>query len=157
MTTVPKYHKLNLKKLFQWYFCVIFDDDHDFDQMAYLTKFADSRVHKVCIVKKTVSYVKDFQQLISSYFWQESGVILKVKRLYNTRPQCLQRVSECTRKLWETLRRSGQNLAIWASQRMLFDPTKTFCFFYTYRGTRREYSSKPLKHSIFKRIFVFKL
>ena len=34
------------------------------------------------------------------------------------------------RKLWETLRRSSQNLAIWASQRMIFDPTKTFCFFY---------------------------
>ena len=36
------------------------------------------------------------------------------------------------RKLWETLRLSSQNLAIWASQRMLFDPTKTFCFFYIY-------------------------
>ena len=35
-------------------------------------------------------------------------------------------------KLWETLRRSSQNLAIWASQRMLFDQTKTFCFFYIY-------------------------
>ena len=42
------------------------------------------------------------------------------------------RVWECARKLWETLRRSSQNLAIWASQRMLFDPTKTFCFFYIY-------------------------
>ena len=28
--------------------------------------------------------------------------------------------------------RSSQNLAIWASQHMLFDPTKTFCFFYIY-------------------------
>ena len=46
-----------------------------------------------------------------------------------SRPQCL-RVWECARKLWETLRRSSQNLAIWASQRMLFDPTQTFCFFY---------------------------
>ena len=46
-------------------------------------------------------------------------------------PQCL-RVWECARKLWETLRRSSQNLAIWASQRMLFDPTKIFCFFYIY-------------------------
>ena len=35
-------------------------------------------------------------------------------------------------KLWETLRRSSQSLAIWASQRMLFDPTKTFCLFYIY-------------------------
>ena len=26
----------------------------------------------------------------------------------------------------------SQNLAIWASQRMLFDPTKTFCFFYIF-------------------------
>ena len=51
--------------------------------------------------------------------------------LLNSRPQCL-RVWECARKLWETLRRSSQNLAIWASQRMLFDPTKTFCFFYIY-------------------------
>ena len=42
------------------------------------------------------------------------------------------RVWECARKLWETLRRRSQNLAIWASQRMLFDPTKTFCFFYIY-------------------------
>ena len=49
--------------------------------------------------------------------------------LTHSRPQCL-RVWECARKLWETLRRSSQNLAIWASQRMLFDPTKTFCFFY---------------------------
>ena len=49
----------------------------------------------------------------------------------HSRPQCL-RVWECVCKLWETLRRSSQNLAIWASQRMLFDPTKTFCFFYIY-------------------------
>ena len=49
----------------------------------------------------------------------------------HSRTQCL-RVWECARKLWETLRRSSQNLAIWASQRMLFDPTKTFCFFYIY-------------------------
>ena len=48
-----------------------------------------------------------------------------------TRPQCL-RVWECSRKLWETLRRSRQNLAIWASQRMLFDLTKPFGFFYIY-------------------------
>ena len=27
-----------------------------------------------------------------------------------------------------SLRGSSQNLVIWASQRMLFDPTKTFCF-----------------------------
>ena len=47
----------------------------------------------------------------------------------HSRPQCL-RVWEYARKLWETLRRSSQNLAIRASQRMLFDPTKTFCFFY---------------------------
>ena len=45
--------------------------------------------------------------------------------------QCL-RVWECARKLWETLRRRSQNLAIWASQRMLFYPTKTLCFFYIY-------------------------
>ena len=38
----------------------------------------------------------------------------------------------CARKLWETMRRCRQNLAIWASQRMLFDPTKTFCFFHIY-------------------------
>ena len=49
----------------------------------------------------------------------------------HSRPQCL-RVWECARKLWETLRRSSQSLAILASQRMLFDPTKTFCFFYIY-------------------------
>ena len=49
----------------------------------------------------------------------------------HSRTQCL-RVWECARKLWETLRRSSQNLAIWASQPMLFDPTKTFCFFYIY-------------------------
>ena len=47
----------------------------------------------------------------------------------HSRPQCL-RVWECARKLWETLRRSSQNLAIWASQRMLFDPIQTFCIFY---------------------------
>ena len=51
--------------------------------------------------------------------------------LWHSRPQCL-RVWECARKLWETLRRSSQNLAIWVSQRMLFYPTKTFCFFYIY-------------------------
>ena len=36
------------------------------------------------------------------------------------------------RKVWETLRRSSQNMAIWASERMLFDPTKTCCFCYIY-------------------------
>ena len=40
----------------------------------------------------------------------------------HSRPQCL-RVWECARKLWETLRRSSQNLAIWASQRMLLENT----------------------------------
>ena len=50
---------------------------------------------------------------------------------YHSRPQCL-RVCECALKLWETLRRRSQNLAIWASQRMLIDPNKTFCFFYIY-------------------------
>ena len=49
----------------------------------------------------------------------------------HSRLQCI-RVWECARKLWETLRLRSQNLAIWASQRMLFDPTKTFCFFYIY-------------------------
>ena len=34
--------------------------------------------------------------------------------------------------LWETLRRSRQNPTIWASQRMLFDLTKPFGFFYIY-------------------------
>ena len=38
----------------------------------------------------------------------------------------------CARKLWETLRRRRQNLSIWASQRILFDPTKMFCFVYIY-------------------------
>ena len=36
------------------------------------------------------------------------------------------------RKVWETLRRSSQNMAIWASERMLFDPTKTCCVCYIY-------------------------
>jgi len=40
--------------------------------------------------------------------------------------------SDSLRKLWETLRRRSQNLAILASQRMLFNPTKTFCFLYVY-------------------------
>ena len=51
--------------------------------------------------------------------------------LVHSRPRCL-RVWECARTLWETLPRRCQNLAIWASQRMLFDPIKTFCFFYIY-------------------------
>ena len=45
--------------------------------------------------------------------------------------KCL-RVWECARKLWETQGRSSQNLAIWASQRMLFDLyfiAKVLCFF----------------------------
>ena len=50
---------------------------------------------------------------------------------HHSRPHCLP-IWECARKLWETLRRSSQNLAIWTSQGMLFDPTKTFCFFYIY-------------------------
>ena len=49
----------------------------------------------------------------------------------HSRPQCL-RVWECARKLWENLRLRSQNLAILASQRMLFDPTKMICFFYIY-------------------------
>ena len=36
------------------------------------------------------------------------------------------------RKLWETPRLRSQNLAFWVSQRLLFDPTRTFCFFYIY-------------------------
>ena len=43
----------------------------------------------------------------------------------HSRPQCL-RVLECALKLWETLRRSRQNLAIWASRRTLFGPTNLF-------------------------------
>ena len=39
------------------------------------------------------------------------------------------RVRECARKLSETLHRRSQNLAFWASQPLLFDPTKTVCFF----------------------------
>ena len=53
----------------------------------------------------------------------------------HSRPQCL-RFWECARKLWETLRRSSQNLAIWASQRMLFYPTKTFGFFFIHFITK---------------------
>ena len=49
----------------------------------------------------------------------------------HSRPQCL-RGWECARKFWETLRRSSRNLAIWASQRVRFDRTKTCCFFYIY-------------------------
>ena len=56
---------------------------------------------------------------------------VKNHRLTHSQSQCL-RVWECARKLWETLRRSSQNLAIWASERMLFDPTKTFYFSYIY-------------------------
>ena len=56
---------------------------------------------------------------------------VKNHRLTHSQPQCL-RVWECARKLWETLRRSSQNLTIWASERMLFDPTKTFYFSYIY-------------------------
>ena len=51
--------------------------------------------------------------------------------LWHSRPQCL-RLWECARKLRETLHQSSQNLAIWVSQRMLFYPTKTFCFFCIY-------------------------
>ena len=40
--------------------------------------------------------------------------------------------ADCWRKLWETLRQRSQNLANWAPQRMLFYPTKTFCFFHIY-------------------------
>ena len=40
--------------------------------------------------------------------------------------------SDSSRKLWETVRRRSQDLAIWALQRMLFNSTKTFCFFYIY-------------------------
>ena len=55
--------------------------------------------------------------------------------LVHSRPRRL-RVSECARQLWETRGRRCQNLAIWASQRMLFDTTKTFCFFYIYFITK---------------------
>ena len=49
----------------------------------------------------------------------------------HSRPQCLG-VCECARKLWETLRQCRQNLAIWASQGMIFDPVNTFCFLFIY-------------------------
>ena len=82
----------------------------------------------------------------------------------HSRLQCL-RVSECARKLWGTLRLRSQNLAIWASQRMLFDPTKTFCFFYIYFiaevlccfviGTREIQLTEALKNfQVFKALVV---
>ena len=40
--------------------------------------------------------------------------------------------SDSARKLWETLRRPSQNLAIWTAQRILFYPMRTFVFFYIY-------------------------
>ena len=40
--------------------------------------------------------------------------------------------SDSAHKLWETLRRRSQDLAIWAAQPTLFYPTKTFGFFYIY-------------------------
>ena len=56
---------------------------------------------------------------------------LEILHISHSRP-CRLRVWECARKLWETLRRNSQNLTNWASQCMLFDPTKTFCFCYIY-------------------------
>ena len=66
----------------------------------------------------------------SENFYQDE-MDLAFRLHLNSRRQCL-RVWECARKLWETVRRSSQNLAIGASQRMLFDRTTTFCFFYIY-------------------------
>ena len=86
---------------------------------------------------------------VFNFLWREGGTYfvyqflnIKIQKRYrkllfvkletfHSRPQCL-RVWKCASKVWETLRRSSQNLAIWASQGMLFDPTKTFCFFYIY-------------------------
>ena len=51
--------------------------------------------------------------------------------LVHSLPQCL-RVWEVRVSSGNSAHRSSQNLAIWASQHMLFDPTKTFCFFYIY-------------------------
>ena len=50
--------------------------------------------------------------------------------------------SDSLRKLWETLRRRSQSLASWASQRMLFNPTKTFCFLYVYFTAKFHVSSE---------------
>ena len=66
----------------------------------------------------------------SENFYQDE-MDLAFRLHLHSRRQCL-RVWECARKLWETVRRSSQNLAIGASQRMLFDRTTTFCFFYIY-------------------------
>ena len=81
-----------------------------------------------------------FSQFLWNCFWCYCRNRIPLLRMHQTlnfgqdvhsRTQCL-RVWECARKLWETLGRSSQNLAIWASQRMLFNPTKIFCFFYIY-------------------------
>ena len=60
----------------------------------------------------------------------ENIQLLSEERLHS-QPQFL-RVWERACKLWETLRRRSQNLAIWASKRMLFSPTKPFRFFYMF-------------------------
>ena len=92
-----------------------------------------------CCAKRAITYHKPVYRSYTSrpsdpdakYQLAKFGHAQKAtfRGLKHSRPQCL-RVWECARKLWETLRRSSQNLAIWASQRMLFDPTQTFCFFY---------------------------
>ena len=73
--------------------------------------------------------------------WQKSNSELHICKFHRNEIRLLdtiekyvqiKRYAECARKLWETLRRSSQNLAIWVSQRMLFYPTKTFCFFCIY-------------------------
>ena len=83
-----------------------------------------------------VSYRHNF--LISYRVYMMTGLFhislfegtLHVDKMHS-RPQCL-RVWKCARKLCETLRRSGQNLAIWASQRMLFDQPKRFAKRFAY-------------------------
>ena len=52
------------------------------------------------------------------------------------------------------IRESGQGL-IWALQEKFPGVAKPLCLGKD-RGTQREHSSKPLKHSIVKRILVFK-
>ena len=64
-----------------------------------------------------------------------------------------------TDKLVDMFRENWKNSTYWLDDQVLCSPYKSFaicCFFWVSRSTQREYSSKTLKHSIVKRILVFK-
>ena len=87
------------------------------------------------------------------YLFQASGYQKRVGIQAKLSLRFLKEPYIITLKYFETF--ESTHLAYGCTLNKLTDE-KTYSFTYFFRGTQREYSSKPLKHSIVERILVFK-